>query len=181
MVLRRLSGAGTDRIGWCETKKPEEGAMFKILIVENPGARELLAQELAFDGHTVITTADGETAKEVAAIGKPDLVILDPFLRGKYRWDLLATMKQENPFLPVLIVTDYATNLKDPHVARADGYLNKESSIPDGYAAEIKRKVRHILKEPRLRPAAAKRGSGYRFSANGSERNDSGSPLGPFH
>ncbi len=155
--------------------------MFKILIVENPGARELLAEELAFDGHTVITTADVETAAEVAALDRPDLVILDPCLRGRYRWDLLSAMKKENPFLPVLIVTDYATNRRDPHLALADGYLNKESAIPDGYVAELKRKAASILNEPRIAGALG-RGYAYPFSPKDSDRGGSGScPMGPFH
>ncbi len=156
--------------------------MFKILIVENPGARELLAEELAFDGHTVITTADVETATEVAALGRLDLVILDPCLRGKYRWDLLSTMKRDHPFLPVLIVTDYATNRQDPHLALADGYLNKESSIPGGYVAELKRKVIRMLNEPHIAAGPVGRGYGFSFPAKGSDRNGPGScPMGPYH
>ncbi len=158
--------------------------MLNILIVENPGARELLAEELAFDGHTVITTADGETAKEVAVLHRPDLIILDPFLRGRYRWDLLMAIKKEDPFLPVLIVTDYATNRQDPHLTLADGYLNKESCVPGGYMAELRRKVKIILEEtPFPAGAAAAREPRYPFGCAGeSDRKDPGScPMGSFH
>ena len=122
--------------------------MLSILIVADPGVRELLAEELAFDGYTVMNTGDGETAGEIIRFSKPALVILDPLLPGQYRWDLLMNIKKDDPCLPVLIVTDFACHIQDPHLVLADGYLNKDSYVNDSYTGELREKITKMLKEP---------------------------------
>ena len=156
--------------------------MFSILIVDNPGAREVLAEELAFKGYTVMITGDGETAREAFGTCRPDLVILDPFLRGRSRWDLLAAMKEESPSLPVLIVTDYATYRQDPHLALADGYLNKDSCAQDLYIEELKEKVTKILNDRYFPPGTTPGGYGPPFGSSfESDRKPNPSSTCPFH
>ncbi len=122
--------------------------MLSILIIADPGVRELLAEELAFDGYTVMKTGDGETAGEIIHLSRPSLVVLDPLLGGQDRWDLLLKIKKEDPCLPVLIATDFACHLQDPHLALADGYLNKDSYVKDSIIEELRDKIAKILKEP---------------------------------
>jgi hypothetical protein len=94
---------------------------------------------------------------------------------------LLLAMKKEAPTLPVLVVTDYGTYRQDPHLALADGYLNKDSCPRESYIEELKQKVTKILKNP-YRPAGATPGGyGPQFgSAAGTDRSNSSSSCS-FH
>jgi len=84
-----------------------------------------------------------------------DVVLLDLSLPGKTGLDLLKTIKQELPKLPVLILSAYR---EDHYAVRAfkegaDGYLNKESASASLIAA-----VRKVASGGRyLTPALAER------------------------
>ncbi len=94
-----------------------------LLIDEKPGVRRVLAEELAFQGYTVMVLGDAALANEIVKFSHLDLVILDPFLKGQHRWDLLLDIKEENPTVPVLIVTDFPAYRKDPRSQAAAGIL----------------------------------------------------------
>jgi CheY-like chemotaxis protein len=72
---------------------------------------------------------------------KPDLVVLDLYLNGFEGWDLLHDIKDDNPNLPVLIVTAYDTYKDDPRTSQADGYVVKNFSALDS----LKHKIKYLL------------------------------------
>jgi two-component system response regulator len=116
--------------------------MANILVIdEKPGVREVFARELAFEGYTVICTGDAQSVKDTIKSSKPEVVLLDLYIAGQHRWDLLADVKKEYPHLPILIITACDGYKKDPRLALADGYL-----IKSFYFDELKQKIVEILK-----------------------------------
>ena len=102
-----------------------------LLFDDKPGVRKLLAEELAFQGYTVITAGDVALVNEIIKFSSLDLVILDLYVRGQHRWDLFLDIKQQEPHLPVLIVTDSAGYRKDPRTTLAAGLLVKSFDFSD--------------------------------------------------
>ena len=74
-----------------------------IIIDENRAIRELYGLELADNGYEVVMVGDTAAVDEAIGSFKPDLVILDPWIGGKYRWDLLSGIKQAHSSIPVIL------------------------------------------------------------------------------
>lgn len=102
-----------------------------FLFDDKPGVRKLLAEELAFQGYTVITVGDVAQVCETVKFSSLDLIILDPYIKGQHRWDLFLDIRQQEPHFPVLIVTDSAGYRKDPRSALAAGVLVKSFDFKD--------------------------------------------------
>ncbi len=129
--------------------------MSKILIFDAyPSIRELLAEELAADGYAVVPIGLPNSMANLTKSFEPDLVIMDPYIRGAMKWELLDTVKAQNPKLPILLFTEWPS--VDPHFRQADAFLSK-SYILD----RLKEKVKEILKKPLGESA-----SGNRFCLN---------------
>ncbi len=117
--------------------------MANILIVDNQKwALDLCEEGLTGEEHQVSATDDIETVRKNILSLKPDLVLLNLYLKyGVLIWDVLKDIKRQNPDLPVIIVTHYDTNLYNKHLDQADGYLIKNYLAP----AELKQKVTALL------------------------------------
>ena len=116
--------------------------MASILIVDDQTQlRELLAEELMDEGYTVVGVSDAEAAKSYVANSKPDVVLLDLYLRGFEGWSVLNEIKHSDPHLPVIIVTAYDTYIDDPRVSQADGYIVKDFA----HFEKLKQKIANIL------------------------------------
>ncbi len=100
-----------------------------LMIDDKPGVRQLLAEELAFQGYTVMATGNGASVNEIIRFSNLDLVILDPYMKGQHRWDLFSDIKHQDPHLPVLIVTDFASYRSDPRSTLAAGLLVKSFDL----------------------------------------------------
>ena len=106
--------------------------MAKILLIDDkPGVRQILAEELAFQDYTVLSTGNISLVHEIIRYSNLDLVIMDPFVKGQHRWDLLLDIKQQDPYLPVLIVTEFANYRRDPRSALSAGLLVKTFDLQD--------------------------------------------------
>ena len=116
--------------------------MANILVVDDqPCVRELLSDELAQEGHRVSSISDTKFIWQHLADERPDLVLLDIYLDGCTRWDLLRDIKNRDPDLPVLIFTAYDGLTEDPRLSQADGYVIKSFVALD----TLKQKVAEIL------------------------------------
>ncbi len=123
--------------------------MTSILIIDGgPDSREHLAEELAFAGYTVMTTANAERAREIIRLSRPKLVMLDAHVKGHYGFDLLLSIRKEDPSLPILFISDFPSNRANPLLAPAEGYLIKD--LPVG---PLKQTIREILERKPARPA----------------------------
>ncbi len=119
--------------------------MAKVLIFdEYPSIRNLLAEELAGEGNVVLTIGRVELIWNGIAAFNPDLAILDLFLRGDFRWDLLEEIRRQVPALPVIIYSGYYPR-GDSHLSQVDGFILK-SCVLD----ELKQCISDLLKPPDL-------------------------------
>ena len=102
----------------------------RILVVDDIDANvRLLEAKLQAEYYDVLTASDGERALEVAAIEKPDLVLLDVMMPGMDGFEVCRRLKNEaaTRHIPVVLVTaldgrgDRITGLE----AGADEFLTK--------------------------------------------------------
>lgn len=106
----------------------------KILIVDdNPHMCNLLTDILEIFDYQGITAKDGEDALSHLRKESFDLVITDLRMPNLGGMDLLKSIKEENPSLPVVVITAYgkADTERDVLAARADGYLAKPFKVND--------------------------------------------------
>jgi PAS domain S-box-containing protein len=83
--------------------------MARILIIEDERVAPWSMQEsLKISGHEVIATVtSGAEAVQVAAVAKPDLVVMDILLEGEVDGITIATQIQEQLRIPVIYLTAY--------------------------------------------------------------------------
>jgi DNA-binding response OmpR family regulator len=115
--------------------------MDKILIVDGDSSmRELVAQELADDGDMVVAIGNPASIPDILDTFEPDLLILDVFMNGKTRWDVLLEVKKQRPRLPIVIFTP----------SYPDGDLRRlpvGAWVVKGFLFdELKQKIREVLK-----------------------------------
>ena len=129
--------------------------MKKIFIFDAySSSRDLLCEELAAHGNTVVTTGQLEIVRDSVERLKPDLIILDLYFRGEIRWDLLLEMKAFHPQVPVLIFTGCLPP-EDLRVHFADAWVRKSLIFK-----ELKQKITPFL-DGSIKPEAV-RGNGRR-------------------
>ena len=115
--------------------------MAVILIMDDkPDVRNRFAEELALEGHTVFSLGNPVSINQVILCSQPDLIIVDPFLGGNHRWDLLTEIKQRNPHLPIIILTSFDSYRQEPHLRLATALLIKSFCFDD-----LKNKIGEIL------------------------------------
>ena len=104
----------------------------KILIVDdNPHMCNLLVDILEIYDYQGFKAKDGEEALSRLRNEKFDLVITDLRMPNLGGMDLLKSIKEENPSLPVVVITAFGKSdtERDVLAARADGYLAKPFKV----------------------------------------------------
>ena len=80
--------------------------MSRILIVDDePSVLDVLAALLADEGYTVQTAADGRVASALIAAEPPVLLITDVMMPRLNGWALLASVREQTPTLPVIVMS----------------------------------------------------------------------------
>lgn len=118
-----------------------------LLIDEKPGVRRVLAEELASEGHTVLTTGNFSLVNEIVRFSNLDMVVMDPYVKEQHRWDVLLDIKQEDCHLPVLIVTDFPSYRRDPRSTLAAGLLVRGFDF-----ADLLQKIAEVLQQKQAYP-----------------------------
>jgi DNA-binding NtrC family response regulator len=80
-----------------------------LLIEDNERMAEVLARHMEMEGHAVVLVADGEKGIEEFRRQKVDLVLTDLKLPGKSGLEVLQAVKDENPMIPVVVMTAHGT------------------------------------------------------------------------
>jgi len=80
-----------------------------LLIEDNERMAEVLARHMEMEGHAVVLVADGERGIEEFRRQKVDLVLTDLKLPGKSGLEVLQAVKDENPMVPVVVMTAHGT------------------------------------------------------------------------
>ena len=82
----------------------------RILVVDDEaGVRELLSVVLSRDGYEVLTSADGAAGLSAFRRGGVELVLQDLKMPGMDGLELLKALKSDDPLVPVMVLTAFAT------------------------------------------------------------------------
>ncbi len=120
-----------------------------ILIIEDESKmRRLLELNLGEDGFKTVSAPDAETGLKLLASEQIDLVLTDLKLPGMSGLELLQRAKQQNPALPVVVMTAFGSveTAVDAMKAGATDYVLKPFSL-----AEMRMVVHKELDVSRLR------------------------------
>lgn len=80
--------------------------MANILIIDDQlYLKELMITNLSLAGHHVTCVENAKAAMANIRSHNPDIVLLDLYVQGYERWDLLHRLKLQDHRRPVLIVT----------------------------------------------------------------------------
>ncbi len=119
----------------------------KILVVDDePKLVRLVREVLTATGFAVMSTGSGENAIEMAALERPDLIVLDIVLSGAMDGYEVARRVREFSDVPIIMLTAKAreSDLLHGFDAGADDYLTKPFS-----SKELLARVRALLKRAR--------------------------------
>ncbi len=118
----------------------EEVDMRTILVIDDVAhVRMLYTEELQQCGYTVIGSDGTGNPLLLVAEHSPDLIILDIKLGGKSGLDLLQTIRQQHPKLPIILSTAYDSFRFDMKSVAADAYVVKSYD-----STELMEKVRAL-------------------------------------
>jgi DNA-binding NtrC family response regulator len=121
--------------------------MARLLVVDDESnIRLLYSQDLAEDGHEVVTAATVAEAVEKLSERDYDLVLLDIKLKNECGLDLLQKIVKERHDMPVILSTAFSCYKDDFSAWLADGYVVK-SSDPQ----ELKDEINRVLAKKRKR------------------------------
>ena len=121
-----------------------------ILVIEDePGIVDFLERGLRANGFEVASALDGVSGTDTALDADVDLVVLDMMLPGRSGLEVLQTLRDAKPTLPVIVLTargeveDRVTGLD----AGAVDYLTKPFSLSE-LAARIRAQLRVASQAP---------------------------------
>jgi len=106
----------------------------QILIVDdNPHMSSLLSDILDFFAYKAVGARDGEEALKILREESFDMVITDLKMPKMGGMDLLHTIKEKLPNLPVVVITGFGTDSSrsDAFAAQADGFLAKPFKVEE--------------------------------------------------
>lgn len=122
-----------------------------VLVIEDePGIVDFLDRGLRSQGFDVLSALDGESGAAKALSEDVDLVVLDLMLPGRSGLDVLASLRDAKPGLPVIVLT--ALGEVEHRVAGLDAgavdYITKPFSLAE-LAARIRAQLRVAAQSPR--------------------------------
>ncbi|SDM32401.1 response regulator [Allokutzneria albata] len=133
--------------------------MTTVLIVDDePQIVRALRINLTARGYDVLTAGDGTTALQEAAIGKPDLVVLDLGLPDMDGTEVITGLRGWSP-VPVVVLSARADSAGKVRAldAGADDYITKPFGMDELLArlrAALRRSVTQGTEEPLVRTAS---------------------------
>jgi DNA-binding response OmpR family regulator len=121
-----------------------------ILVIEDePGIVDFLERGLRAHGFDVESAPDGESGLERALADQVDLIVLDMMLPGRSGLDVLSTVHEAKPTLPVIVLT--ARGELEDRISGLDAgavdYLTKPFSLGE-LAARIRAQLRVASQTP---------------------------------
>lgn len=116
----------------------------KILVVDDdPSIRECLTHILSGAQYTVLPAAFADEALAIAGATEVDLVLLDLNLPDKTGWDTFERLSNDNPLLPIVILTGRANQVFTALAAGAGALLEKPVDV-----RHLLQTVQRLLAEP---------------------------------
>ncbi len=111
-----------------------DGQPVTVLVVDDePVLAEMVSMALRYEGWHIATAGDGSSAIAAARAERPDVVVLDVMLPDMSGLDVLHRLRQDNPGLPVLLLTakDAVEDRIAGLTAGGDDYVTKPFSIEE--------------------------------------------------
>ena len=111
-----------------------DGNPISVLVVDDEAVlAEMVAMALRYEGWTIATAGDGAAAITAARTARPDAVVLDVMLPDMSGLDVLRRLREQNPTLPVLLLTakDAVEDRIAGLTAGGDDYVTKPFSLEE--------------------------------------------------
>jgi two-component system, OmpR family, response regulator len=111
-----------------------DGNPINVLVVDDePVLAEMVSMALRYEGWNIATAGDGTSALESARLQRPDVVVLDVMLPDMSGLDVLRKLREQNPQLPVLLLTakDAVEDRIAGLTAGGDDYVTKPFSLEE--------------------------------------------------
>lgn len=111
-----------------------DGNPINVLVVDDEAVlAEMVSMVLRYEGWNIATASDGASAIAAARNQRPDVVVLDVMLPDMSGLDVLHKLREENPQLPVLLLTakDAVEDRIAGLTAGGDDYVTKPFSIEE--------------------------------------------------
>ncbi|WP_445170805.1 response regulator transcription factor [Mycolicibacterium sp. Dal123E01] len=111
-----------------------DGNPITVLVVDDETVlAEMVSMALRYEGWNIATAADGASAIAAARGSRPDAVVLDIMLPDMSGLDVLRKLREQNPHLPVLLLTakDALEDRIAGLTAGGDDYVTKPFSIEE--------------------------------------------------
>lgn len=111
-----------------------DGNPINVLVVDDETVlAEMVSMALRYEGWNITTAADGAAAVAAARNNRPDVVVLDVMLPDMSGLDVLRRLREQNPNLPVLLLTakDAVEDRIAGLTAGGDDYVTKPFSIEE--------------------------------------------------
>ncbi len=114
-----------------------------LLVDDDQAVRESVARVLADENYEVVPAGDGAEALEIAAASEVDLVLLDLNMPEKSGWDTFERLTNDNPLLPVVIITARPNQLFLARAAGVGALMEKPLDFP-----KLLQTISELLAEP---------------------------------
>ncbi|MBV9353108.1 MAG: response regulator transcription factor [Mycobacterium sp.] len=111
-----------------------DGDPINVLVVDDEAVlAEMVSMALRYEGWNIATAADGASALAAARTQRPDVVVLDVMLPDMSGLEVLHKLREQNPQLPVLLLTakDAVEDRIAGLTAGGDDYVTKPFSIEE--------------------------------------------------
>jgi two-component system OmpR family response regulator len=111
-----------------------DGNPINVLVVDDEAVlAEMVSMAVRYEGWNISTAGDGAAAIAAARAERPDVVVLDVMLPDMSGLDVLHKLREENPQLPVLLLTakDAVEDRIAGLTAGGDDYVTKPFSIEE--------------------------------------------------
>ena len=111
-----------------------DGNPINVLVVDDEAVlAEMVSMALRYEGWNIATAGDGTSALESARLQRPDVVVLDVMLPDMSGLDVLRKLREQNPQLPVLLLTakDAVEDRIAGLTAGGDDYVTKPFSLEE--------------------------------------------------
>ena len=111
-----------------------DGDPINVLVVDDEAVlAEMVSMALRYEGWNIATAADGVSALAAARAQRPDVVVLDVMLPDMSGLEVLHKLREQNPQLPVLLLTakDAVEDRIAGLTAGGDDYVTKPFSIEE--------------------------------------------------
>jgi two-component system, OmpR family, response regulator len=111
-----------------------DGNPINVLVVDDEAVlAEMVSMALRYEGWNIATAGDGAAALDAARSQRPDVVVLDVMLPDMSGLDVLRKLREENPQLPVLLLTakDAVEDRIAGLTAGGDDYVTKPFSLEE--------------------------------------------------